>query len=128
MTFDEANKIVHIWGTYLEYCQGRLHSIFFSHIPESFLPFPKDTIEEALNIVAKHYHNMGNRDQVKLLQRSMGCLLFYEDDEEALLQAAKCFNDPKFREVVLLTLKKFHKDWIRTLDRARVKPPPDPTE
>ena len=114
MTFDKANKIVHIGGAYLEYCQGRLHSIFLSNIPESFLPFPKETIEEALNIVAEHHHNMGNQDEVKLLQKSMGWLLCYKDDEEAVLQAAKLFNDPKWREAMLPAFKKFQKDWIKT--------------
>jgi hypothetical protein len=122
MTLDEASKIVRIWGVYLEYCQGRLMSLFHAQIPESLLPFPKDTIEEATNIVAEYHHNMGNQDQVKALQTAMAVLLFYEDDEKALLQAANSFNDQKFRQVIIGSLKKSRKDWIEALGRTRVNP------
>jgi hypothetical protein len=113
MTFDKANKIVQIWGRYLEYC-SKLNLIFGSYIPESFLPFPKDILEEALNIVAEHYHNLGNINHVKLLQGSIATLAGYKDDEEALLMSAKLFNNPKWREAMLPVFKKFQNDWIKT--------------
>ena len=114
MTLDKASKIVNIWGVYLEYIGGKLNIIFGAYIPESFLPFPKETLEEALNTVAEYHHNMGNKDRVKALHAGIGCLTGYKDDEETLLQAAKLFNDPKWREVMLPVFKKFQKDWIKT--------------
>jgi hypothetical protein len=114
MTLDKASKIVKIWGVYLEYVGGKLTLIFSACIPESFLPFPIETLEEALNTVAKHHHNMGNKDEVKELHKSIGWLTAYKDDEEAVLQAAKLFNDLGWRKAILPVFKKFQKDWIKT--------------
>jgi hypothetical protein len=114
MTLDEASKIVKIWGIYLEYVGGKLVSLFGAYIPESFLPFPKKTLEEALNIVAEHHHNMGNQDTVKGLQSTIASLLFYTDDEEAILKSAELFNNPSWRKATLPVFKKFQKDWIKT--------------
>jgi hypothetical protein len=44
MTLDESAKIVQIWGKFLEYVGGRFTLIFCARIPESFLPYPKDTL------------------------------------------------------------------------------------
>ena len=115
MTLNEADKIVRIYGRYLEYC-SKITAIFLPRIPESFLPFPKDTLFEALNIMTKHYHATGNQRGVKLIQEIAGHLISYVDDEEALLQAAKLFNDPKWRQAFVLTLKNLQKDWIKTQD------------
>ncbi len=112
MTLNEAVKIIQVWGKYLEYSSAKLMLIFASNIPESFLPFPRKTLEEALNIAAEHYRKMGNDKVVKAMQNSIGFLEAYRDDEEAILQAAKLFNDPKWREAMLPAFKKFHKDWI----------------
>lgn len=114
MTFNEASKIVKIWGVFLEFASGKLLTFFGAHIPESFLPFPKETIEKALNVLAEYHHNIGNQDEVKLLQSSIGALLLYVDDEEAVLNTVKRFEDVKLREAVLLALKKFQNDWIKT--------------
>lgn len=113
MTFDKADKIIKIWGRYLEYC-SKLNLVFGAHIPESFLPLPKEMIEEAGNLVAEYYHNVGDQDKVKLIQGSLGSLMMYKDDEEALLQAAKLFNDPGWRKAMLPTFKKFKKNWVKT--------------
>jgi len=105
MTFNEADKMVRIYGRYLEYCSHIL-MIFGSHLPESFLPFPKDTLEEALNIVAEHYHKAGDQHGVKLIQEVAACLPWYGDDEESLLEVAKKINDPKCRKEFLLPVLK----------------------
>ena len=116
MTPDKANKIVRIWGRYLEYMGGKLTIIFGPYIPKSFLPFPIETLEEALNMVAEHHRNMGNKYAVKNLQESLGDLTGYKDDEEAVLQAAKLFNDPKWRKAMLPVFKEFQNDWIKAQD------------
>jgi hypothetical protein len=112
MTFDEADKIVLIYGRYLEYCSHIL-MIFGARIPESFLPFPKDTLEKALNIMAEHYHKAGDQHRVKLMQEVAANLPAYVDDEEALIRTAKLFNDPKWRDAFLPVLKKSQLDWIK---------------
>jgi hypothetical protein len=113
MTLKDADKIAHIWGRYLEYC-SKLACVFSSSVPESFLPFPKNTLEEALNIMAEHYHKTGNKRGVELMQETVCLLIMYKDDEEALLEAAKKFTDPKYRESFIPMLKQMQKDWIKT--------------
>jgi hypothetical protein len=112
MNLLEADKIVQIWGRYLEYAQGKLGFIFGAHIPRSFLPFSIEILEEAMNVVAKHHHSMGNYDAAKTVQGGIGVLAMYDDDEEAIIQAAKRFNDPKWREAILPAFKAFQEKWI----------------
>jgi hypothetical protein len=115
MTLNEADKIVHIWGKFVEYVSGKLFLIFGAQIPESFLPYPKDTIEEALNIIAEYHHKAGNHQLVKHLQETLAQLIMYVDDEESLLRAAKNFNDLNWRKIFVPSLKKFQEDWIASI-------------
>lgn len=114
MTLNEASKITQIWGTYLEYVGGKLLIVFGARIPESFLPFPIDTLEEALNIMIEYHHKRGNQQVVESLKASFGALTMYVDDEEAILQAAKQFNEPMWRQRFIPALKKCQTDWIKT--------------
>jgi hypothetical protein len=114
MTLVEADKIVLIWGKYLEYVSGKITFIFGTRIPESLLPYPKDILLDALNIMAEHHHKSSNQRRVKLMRETAAELIAYVNDEEALLQAAKNFNDPKWREAILPALKEFQNDWIKT--------------
>lgn len=114
MTLEEANKIVRVWGTYLEYVHEKLNFVFGSSVPESFLPFSKDVLEEAINIVTEHYYNLDDQKAVKDLQGSVGYLFKYKDDEKAVLQTAKMFNNKKWRESILPTFKDFQNKWIET--------------
>ena len=58
MTLVEARKVTQIYGKYLEVIAGKLHIFFLARVPESFLPFPKKILEEAINIVAAHSYTM----------------------------------------------------------------------
>ena len=117
MTLDEANRIAHIWGRYIEYCQDRLRALFIAGIPESLLPYPLETIEEAINIASKHYHDAGDLKASKLLTDSLfRCLVFYKDDETALKGAAVKFNLPNVREAISSNMKAVQKSWIKTVD------------
>jgi hypothetical protein len=115
MTLNEADKIVQIWGRFIEYMSGKLMHIFGAQIPESFLPYPKDTIEEALNIIAEYHHKAGNHQAVQHLQTTLAHLIMYVDDEEALLQASRNFNNPSWRDAILPRFKQFQEDWIATI-------------
>jgi len=115
MTLNEAEKIVQIWGKFVEYVSGKLTFIFGAQIPESFLPYPKDTLLEALNIIAEYQHKAGNHQAVRHLQAISAHLIAYVDDEEALLQAAKNFNNPNWRKALLPGFKQFQENWIATI-------------
>jgi hypothetical protein len=120
MTLNEASKITQIWGRYLEYMGGKLLIVFGARIPESFLPFPIDILEEALNIMIEYHHKRGNKRVVEGLKVTFGALTMYVDDEEAILEAAKHFNEPRWRERFIPTLKKCQIDWIRTQEKLEI--------
>jgi hypothetical protein len=123
MTVYEANKIVQIFGGYLTYTFQKVNSIFcIGGIPESFLPFPKGTLGIAMQTMAQHYHQSGNDRSAKLMQEVGASLLFYIDDEKALLHFAEHINDPKFRGIILESLKHNQKEWLKTQDAPECDP------
>ncbi len=109
MTSEQASKIVTAWGIHLEHVSGKLNCLFMASIPESFLPFPIKTIEEALNLVIKQHHDLGNQDAIKALQNSIGHLTAYTNDEEAILKAGQRFSIPEWREKIIPTLEELQK-------------------
>ena len=113
MIIDTASKIVDIWGKHIEYC-SKLHNIFVPHIPESFLPFPKEIIEEASNIITEQHYKNGDKGKGDSIKNTESFLLYYINDEEAILKSAKLWNESAFREVMLPALKESQKNWIKT--------------
>jgi len=87
-------------------------SIFFTKIPESLLPFPKDIIEQASNMVAEFHHENGNKEAVNAIQACSVSLWTYSNDEESLLEAVKIWNNPEARKTLLPSLKKMQETWI----------------
>ena len=117
MNIIEADKIFKNWSKWFWPCHFILHSIFLSKIPESFLPYPKDVLEEALNITAKLYYDAGDFQASKDIQSSIAYLYRYTKDEEALQQASKSFSNPKMRETILLYIARYKKDWTSWLGK-----------
>ena len=107
MTLEEANKIAYIWGIYQEYAHGKLSIIFGPHIPESFLPFSLSTLEEALNIVAQHYYEIGDREAVAVLQSGISLLTWYVNDKDSIVRFAELFAKPEWRETMVSALGKY---------------------
>lgn len=114
MTLEKAQKIVHIWGVYVEYFQSKLTILFGSSIPESFLPFPKETIEAANNIMAAYYYKLGNKEVVKVLEETICWLDGYQKDEEAIVETVKKFKDKKMRDAILPAFQDYQDRWIKT--------------
>jgi len=117
MTLIEANEIFKVWKEWYWPCHFLLHSALGPTIPESFLPYPKDVLEEALNIVAKHYYDSGNIQISKTIQETMACILWYEENEKAWEQAAKMFSNPEMMRVMLGFVENFKKDYISWLKK-----------
>jgi hypothetical protein len=69
MTKEEAHKIFADWKEYIEF--GDKLSKLFTVVPKYFLPYPMDTLEEALNIVAKEYFDAGDKSMAKNIQETM---------------------------------------------------------
>lgn len=117
MTTDEADKIVKIWGKYLEHVFGRLNMLFSSpggQIPESLLPYPKKTLEIALNTMDKHYHDTRNKRGMELMRETMILLEFYGDDDKAMQHAGEVFQDETKRKRIINAIKDWQQTWLTT--------------
>jgi len=129
MTLEEANKIFEHWKGYSEIAD-KMHKIFLV-VPESFLPYPIDILEEALNIVAKHYFDSGDKRTANIIQETMmlqlgGYCLGTDSegktkvvdkitDEEVLQKMKKdldfMLDNPELLKVKLDNLKKSAESW-----------------
>lgn len=117
MDIFEADKIFKNWKQWYWPCHFILHSIFINKIPESFLPYPKDVLEEALNIVAKSYWDEGNKKTSDDIKESICSLLNYTKDEEAFQEASKTFSNPELMKYIHLLIRNFQRDWRIWLGR-----------
>lgn len=84
--------------------------VFGSAIPEFFLPFPVSTIKEAIGIVLEQYQKAGNVQAVNALNSSLAWLMFYKSNGESFAEAAKQFNDPKWKETLIPQLNGIQKE------------------
>ena len=113
MTTEKANKIFRNWKEYVE-INDKLSKIFMA-IPESFLPYPIEVLEEALNIIAKSYFDKRDYKACHVVQESICTLGSYKDDEEAIKTIIDDFilKDSKSRELFLANLKKARDSWAK---------------
>lgn len=109
MTFEDADKIVDIWIIYIEHMSEKITLIFSPNIPESFLPFPKEILEEAINI----HFDLGNHKLVRMLQDTIGALIEYKDDKDSLLKAAKSWNNENWSKAMLPIFKEAQNEWMK---------------
>lgn len=107
MDLKEARNIAGEYGGFLSCANERLGAIFFTHIPQSLLPFQPAQIEEALDVVAKFYYENGDQKKVRLYQEVKAELGVYKNDEESILYALKMYNEKKWLDFVMETIKNF---------------------
>jgi hypothetical protein len=123
MTKDEAKAIFRAWQSYVEVAD-KFQRLMLTP-PPSFLPYPIESLEEALNIVAKEYFDSGNRDAAKTIQNTMASYLLqyyaheksgHMTDEQALEDMEKhlrlILSDPSLKKTVLENLKFCQQSWI----------------
>lgn len=113
MNLKTADAIRMDWGKFLEITNGNLMMIFLTNIPESLLPYPKKTIEEALNIVAKHFHNQGNSEAVQTIQTTIPFLMNYVPDKEAIENAKTKFDNKEYLKAILPHLGDKQKEQLK---------------
>ena len=127
MTKKEAKNIYEDWKANIEVLDKIL--TVFHIIPESFLPYSVETLEEALNIIAKDYFDMGDKRTARNIQETMtlhmGGLYFTSEgvtgrkmtNEEALLSMKKrldfIFENPELKEITLEKLKETQESWAK---------------
>jgi len=117
MTLIEAEEIFTVWKEWYWPCHFLLDSVFGPGIPESFLPYPKDVLEEALNIMAKRYYDRGDFQISNKIQETMICIPFYKENETAWEEAAKLFSNPEMMRAMLGFVENFKKDYISWLKK-----------
>ncbi len=119
MTINEANKIFRDWKEYAEINDKLMKFFMFSGIPESFLPYPKEMLEEALNIVAKNYFDSGDHKASEAVKNTIAFLIFYKSDEEAFdtITNNLMIKDTKIREAILNNLKEARDSWTKFKDK-----------
>lgn len=104
MTLNEADSIVHIYGSFVVFT-GFLPVAFGSGIPDSFLPFPKPIIIGALQKVIGYYEKEGNQEYLPALRTTLSGLLFYDSDAEAFSNAASNFGNSDWRKTFVGALQ-----------------------
>jgi hypothetical protein len=113
MTYLEANQIFVDYGTFLAKSFAKINMLFQQNIPESFLPYPKDQLEEALNIVDRHYFDTKDKHKQDMTREVMMLLELFKDDEEAVIETAKNFNNPEWRKYSIPAFKNMQKEWLK---------------
>lgn len=120
MTTQEADKVVKIWGKYLEHVYGRLNTLFFNaddfdyRIPESLLPYSKEVLEEALGLMDRYYSETNNIKGSVLMRETAFILDRFGDDDKALQDAARVFSNSQKREERISHLKEWQETWLST--------------
>lgn len=101
MSLESADAIRMDWAKFLELTNGSLMMVFIAAIPQSFLPYPKEAIEEAMDVSIQQFSKNGDDKAVELCKATLPFLDNYIDDKEAIEKASNFFNNKNFLEVVL---------------------------
>ena len=134
MTKEEARIIFKSWQDYVEIAD-KLHKLF-CQVPESFLPYPVHTLEEALNITAKDYFDSGNKEMSETIQRTMALYLTpyyftesgvtgikFTDEESIELMKRKLDlieNNPELKKAIVKSLKETQDSWIKSRNSSGI--------
>ncbi len=78
MELEEADKIRIEWGKFLEVANPQLIKEYGASIPVSLLPYPKEKIEEAMDICIEYFNLEGRNDLVETFKACKAALLFYK--------------------------------------------------
>ena len=111
-----ADSIRLDWGKFLEISNGPLMLVFMAKIPQGVLPYPKEKIVEALDIIAKHFAENGNEEAIKIVESTKPYLDMYIDDKEAMSTAAGNFNNKGYLDAILPKLPQGQKDLLAEIE------------
>jgi hypothetical protein len=120
MTKEEAWIIFKSWQEYMEIAD-KFDKLMLP-VPTSFLPYPYETLEEALNIVAKDYFDSGDIERSKIIQSTIAAYLWsVKSDEEAITQMKKTIDlieqNPELKKTLLKSLKECQDSWIKSRNK-----------
>jgi hypothetical protein len=114
MTRDEAEIIFRDWQAYVE-INDKLFQIFGPSIPKSFLPYPPDVLEKAMNIIASGYFEAGDGNTCTMIQENISAILSYKDDEEAIKNIVNGvrLKHVELRKIFIGKLQKSRDSWAK---------------
>ncbi len=126
MTINEARIIFKSWQDYMEIAAK--FQCLMLNVPESFLPYPADVLEEALNIIAKSYFDSGNKRMSENIKGTMSYLLPFfmtnaetgarQTEEEVITNMKKTLDliehDNTLKRALLKSLKECQDSWIKS--------------
>lgn len=114
MTREEAEIVFRDWQAYAE-INDKLFQLLGSSIPKSFLPYPPDILEEALNMIAKVYFDAGDDNTHTMIQECLNNIRFYKDDEEAISNIVNGvrLRHAELRKVFISKLQKSKDSWAK---------------
>jgi hypothetical protein len=116
MKIEEAIKIYEVWQLWFWPFHSLLFSIFHSNIPESFLPYPKNILYEALDEILKlHNENSKEYEAINFTKSSLLCM--YSNDKEAFENCFKKLSIPGMVEITSKNIKKFTTDWVNWIKK-----------
>jgi hypothetical protein len=112
MTILEADEIFRVWKLWFYPTHNYLFSVFMSHIPESFLPFPKEILEEALEKIATLYQDSGEKKLSEALRITMSFICYYTNDQIAFDMLKEKLSHNELKEAFAQNAKKFTQEWV----------------
>ena len=114
MTKEEAEIIFRDWQAYVE-INDKLFQIFGPSIPKSFLPYPPDVLERAMNIIANGYFEAGDGSTSTMIQENISAILSYKDDEEAIKNIVNGvrLKHVELRKIFIGKLQKSRDSWAK---------------
>ncbi|MGC2395928.1 MAG: hypothetical protein WA579_08025, partial [Rhodomicrobium sp.] len=114
MTREEAEIIFRDWQAYVE-INDKLFQIFGPSIPKSFLPYPPDVLEKAMNIIASGYFESGDGSTCTVIKENISAVLSYKDDEEAIKNIINGvrLKHVELRKVFIGKLQKSRDSWAK---------------
>lgn len=111
-----ADRIRLDYGKFLEISNESLIMFFVSKIPQSLLPYPKEKIIEALDVIARHFAAIGNEEAVRTIESTKSLLEFYVEDKEAIEAAVKKFSNESYLKVILPKLSERQNDLLAEIE------------
>lgn len=105
LNLEMAHTINMDWSKFVEITNGNLMMLFGTKIPQSLLPYPKNIIKQALDLVAEYFCSTGNQKAVDAIEFMKPVLECYVDDKVGISAAAGRFTDEKYLSQVVPKLR-----------------------
>jgi hypothetical protein len=87
-----------------------------SAIPELLLPYPKEVIQQALDIMSSYYNEKGDTEAVNQLVIGRTMLMGYINSEKAFSDFAKLLETPNFKNLIFPKLEEMQRDRLKSIN------------